>query len=368
MDRKVTPLLSASLGLILASITGAASAKNPNWDVTGSAVFIHQTATKSDAQSESTASGDLYVEHTADAGKWLVHLEASTTPKAQGVSALYPESNGDAGSALDGNSNGRFQLSELYYTRTLVKNQEISAGLIDISGLFEQSSIASDEGIDFIASPFTANPTIEFPDYTLGVVYKAQLADKLTFRSALASSNGLADNPQRSYSQLLTLASDNKGVFGIVSASWRHQGWLVRAGTWINTADHQRLDMTANNEKNYGGYLLAEHKRGRHTANFRIGAANSDTSRGATFTSLNYQYEWDKLTVGASAGRTFLSAKEPDNRLSDTDHYEVFLRYTLKQGLLLTGNAQHIIDSNFGDRTNNHNGTIFGVRLTWLYD
>ena len=303
-------------------------------------MLIHQTTNEDDAASESSASGDVMITRRLGAGEWLAHMEASSSPKSNGISSVYPEFNEDAGSALDKNNNGRIQLSELYYTHSFRDRQNISVGLIDLSGLFDQSQIASDETTQFLGSSFARNITIEFPDYTLGIVHNTKLSSNLEWRSAIASSNGLADNSERSYAELTRVSADGKGVFGITSASWQGKEWLFRAGVWLNTASHQSLDMRSEDLTNYGAYALAEYARGQHAANVRVGAANADTSQAAQFASIAYRYEWNKLTTGVAFGRTFSSSKQPDSTRGDTNHYELFLRYNLTPSLQLTGDVQ----------------------------
>ncbi|SMQ58848.1 Carbohydrate-selective porin, OprB family [Pseudidiomarina planktonica] len=350
------PLIKAIFGIVLATAAGHAVAGSADWNLNGNAVLIHQSTNEINAETEFSASGDLVITRQLGSGEWLAHVEASSAPTSDGVSSVYPEVNEDAGSALDKNNNGRIQLSELYYTHSFRNRQSVSLGLIDLSGLFDQSQIASDETTQFLGSSFARNITIEFPDYTLGVVHNSKLSSNLEWRSAIASSNGLADNPERSYSELARLSADGKGMFGITSASWQANEWLFRAGAWLNTADHQSLDMTEDGLTNYGAYALAEYARGQHAVNVRVGAANADTSQAAKFASIAYRYQWDKLTTGVAFGRTFESSKLPGSTRSDTNHYELFLRYNLMPSLQLTGDVQRF-----------QSATVMGVRLTWLY-
>lgn len=357
------------LAMLIFCISGESFAASSPWEIAGNLVVTHQTTNELHIQNETAGSADLVVQRQYGSGNWLMHIEASSTPKSNGVSAILPEANADVGSALDEDSDGRLQLSELYYTHYFNNERTLSAGLLDVSGFFEQSRIASDETTQFLGAFFTGNPTIEFPDYTLGVVYEAGLSHDVVLRAALASSNGLADNPERSYSQLLSV-DDGEGMLAITSASWEAKSWLFRAGAWINTAEHQTLDMTSNNKNNYGAYMLAGYTQGRHSANIRLGAANRDVSQAVAFASAAYRYEHGPYTAGAGIGRAFLSSQEPSTALDDTVQYELFLRYTLRQDLFLTGDVQRISNSNYGALPENLNQstTVHGVRLTWLYE
>lgn len=200
-------------------------------------------------------------------------------------------------------------------------------------------------------------------------MYEAGLSHDVVLRAALASSDGLADNPERSYSQLLTVERGD-GVFGIASASWEAENWLFRAGVWLNTADDQTLDITSETKQNYGAYTLAGFTQGQHSVNLRLGVANPDVSQAATFASAAYRYQRGRYTAGAAIGRAFLSSQEPSTALDDTDQYELFLRYTMREGLFLTANLQRINNSNYGALPENRDRhtTVYGVRLTWLIE
>lgn len=368
-NRKFTKLKKNIFATLLAGTAGVSFAETTPWNAAGNIVVTHQTTNESHIQDETASSADLVVQRQNGSGSWLAHIEASSTPRSNGVSAILPEANADVGSALDEDSDGRIQLSELYYTHSFNGDQTLSAGYLDVSGFFEQSRIASDETTQFLGAFFTGNPTIEFPDYTLGLVYETGLANDVVLRTALASSNGLADNPERSYSQLLSV-DDDEGVFAITSASWEAKRWLLRAGAWLHTADHQTLDMTDNGQDNYGAYMLAGYTQGRHSANIRLGVANPDVSQAVAFASVGYRYEHGPYTAGAGIGRAVLSSQEPSTALDDTDQYELILRYTLRQGLFLSGHVERIRNSNFGalPENRNQNATVYGARLTWLYE
>ena len=238
-----------------------------------------------------------------------------------------------------------------------------------MSALFEQSRIASDENTQFLGAFFVANPTIEFPDYTLGVVYEGALSQDLVLRAAVTSSKGLADNPARSYSQLLSV-DDREGSFAIASASWEDERWLLRAGIWLNASDHRTLDGSRRDKDNYGAYVLAGYERGRHAANLRYGAANRNVSRGARFASLAYRYQSGPVAIGAGIARAFLSPEEPLQPLDDTDQTEVYLRYAVTESVFVTADVQLISNSNYGAAADirNEDTVVAGIRLTWLYE
>ncbi|RUO75376.1 hypothetical protein CWI81_10410 [Idiomarina seosinensis] len=366
LNMKFPKLLLATNCLLL---SGYAYANGSPVDISTSGVLIYQTSNNSAVADEFSASGDIVLQKGYTAGGWLVHIEGSSSLEPDEVSAAYPEANGDAGSALDSKNQGRIQLSELYYSHYFFNQQKLSVGLIDISGLFEQSRIASDETTQFLGASFTANPTIAFPDYTLGAVYENQLSNGIQVAAAIASSNGIADNPSRSYSQLLSLDDKGKGIFSVVSASWQQQGWLIRAGAWINSSDYVTFDATNENASNYGVYSLAGYQLNNHAINFRFGVANPNVSLAQTFTSGSYSYDATSYALGVGIGWTQASSEYAEKVLKDMTHFDAYAQYRLSQNLIVTTDIQRIMNSGFAlyDSLSSHDATILGLRLTWLY-
>ncbi len=361
---------TALLTIIVTTFSFTSSATTSNWSTSASAVLTHQRAQQTDIKNETELSADFLINRKSGNGEWIGHIEGVTTPSNDGVSSILIEVNGDVGSALNRNNQGRIQLSELYYTHQFQSQQILSVGLLDLSGFFEQSRIASDENTQFLGASFTGNPTIEFPDYSLGIVYEHVIENGLTLRAAMASSNGLADNTDRSYSQLLSVNTDSKGIVAIASASWKSRSWLFRLGAWTNTADHLHLANDDENLNNYGVYILSGFKQGRHGVNFRLGVANPNVSQAAQFTSMSYQYEREKMVVGVGVAKAILSSREVNLALQDSIHYESYIRFSLTPSFFLTADAQYIKNSGFGllKVTQDTGITVLGVRLSYLFE
>ncbi|MCC5451088.1 hypothetical protein LMJ53_04975 [Rheinheimera sp. UJ51] len=367
--RSMVTLISAFIALT-PLITQASS-----WDFSGGVVLTHQQTDEQQVANETAASADLLLTKQQLSGSWIIHLEASSSPNTAGISRALPEANNDVGSALDKNDNGRLQLSELYYQHQFNDQQSLSAGLIDISGIFEQSRIASDEATQFLGRYFSANPVIAFPDYSLGVVYEQQVSSAIKWRTALASSNGLADNDGRSYAQLFSVDEQDKGLFAISSISWKQQAYLFRLGAWANTAAQARLDDPNKDQANYGLYMLAGYEVGQHAWNLRLGAANSHVSAAAAFTSLSYQYRQGAYILGLGMARAYASSQQPEFTAKvipprqDTQQYEAYLRYAITPDLLITGVVQAIVNSDFtaAEDQSNRVSQVYGARLTWLF-
>lgn len=339
------------------------------WDVTGGIVAIHQGTKKANIKPQNSASIDFILDRPLVGGDVVIHFEGATTPKDESVATYIPESNSDSGTALDKDNQGRFQLSQLYYTYTFASESTLTAGLVDLTGFFEQSRIASDEVTQFLGTFFTSNPTIDFPDYTLGAIYEQTIYSNVVLRSAIASAKGLADNNTRSYSQLLSLDDTENGLFAIASATYNYENFYIRAGIWTNKADHTSVRGDADQLDNYGVYSIAGYEYEDHALNMRIGHARENVNRGSDFVALSYQYLHNAYLFGIGAGEVFLSPKQIDKNLGDTTQYELYVRYEPAEKIYITFDFQTIYNSNFGEIPDLRNKytSLYGVRLSYLF-
>lgn len=340
-----------------------------SWDVTGGIVAIHQGTDTANIKPQNSASIDFILDRPLARGDVVVHFEGATTPKDGSVATYIPESNSDSGTALDQDNEGRFQLSQLYYTYTFESESTLSAGLVDITSFFEQSRIASDEATQFLGTFFTSNPTIDFPDYTLGAVYEQTIYSDIVLRSAIASAKGLADNNTRSYSQLLSLNDNEDGIFAIASATYNYENFYIRAGIWTNTANHSSVTGSAEELDNYGLYSITGYKYGDHSLNLRIGHARESVNRGSDFMALSYQYLHGAYLFGIGAGEIFLSPKQLNTNLGNTEQYELYMRYEPVEKIYITFDFQSVYNSDFGElaQLRNKYVNLYGIRLSYLF-
>lgn len=362
-------MLKLSLSSLLLLISASNLLADFNWDVTGGIVAIHQGADRSAIKDQNSASIDFILDRPLGEGDLVVHFEGSTTPGESGVATLLPESNTDAGTALDDKNEGRFQLSQLYYTHTFEGDKTLTAGLVDLSSFFEQSRIASDEATQFLGTSFTSNPTIDFPDYTFGVIYEQTLFSQIVLRTAISSAKGIADNNARSYSQLLSLNENDDGIFAVASATHKYKEYYFRVGVWTNTADHSSVLGDTEQLDNYGFYSITGYKYEEHALNMRLGHARESVNRGSNFAALSYQYLSGPYLFGLGGARIFLSPQQLDSTLGDTVQYELYLRYEPVDKIYVTCDFQTIYNSDFGEQEELRNKAValYGLRLSYLF-
>ncbi len=301
-----------------------------------------------DPAGDQTFSADLYLQHQGRNGSWFVYVEGNSSLDTDAASTVLIETNADAGTALDPDRKGRIQISELNYRAGLGDGAFLTVGLLDPSGYLDRTRITNDENVQFLGASFVNNPTIAFPDYTLGMVYERPAAGlRPQVNAVLASSNGLADNPNLSYSQLLRLTDDDDGAFAAVGLGWPSDRQLVRIGAWINTRPHIALDGSRDDATNYGAYAVYGRSWNNHGLNLRLGLANDDLVEGSRFASLAYRFRWRNHGVGAGIARTFLSPRIDDPNREDSTQIELFGRFNISPTIHFTVSIQRLIHSGF---------------------
>ena len=318
--------------------------------------------------SDSRVDGDAFASFDFSAtipqgpGAWSLHLEANTDIRDDQVSGIIGEANADAGSAIDARGNGRVQVSELFYSLPAF-NGDISIGLIDATGTFDGSDVANDEGSQFVGSSFVNNPTIGFPDYTLGTIYSSQNTETKTgYSLTIMSSHGLGDNEHASYEELFHVSDDGKGVFIAGEYNWSLARSHWRAGIWTNTAKHDHLDGNGKTDDNYGVYVSTDIALGENNLNLRAGLANKDVSEASNFVAVSYQTNVLGNVTGFGLAHTGAS-----NELAgaeNTLHAEAYSRFDINDHLQITPNIQWIKNSGFDDSNSSFDDkiTIIGVR------
>lgn len=357
-------LLLAS-SLLLAAIPAQAEDKTAPLTLEGGLTAIFQSASDDRVKDEGSASMDL--EFALKKGPGAVHMavEASTTPRAAGVSGLIPEANGDSGSAVDGNGEGRFQVSQLYYEMPFIGGQ-LRGGLVDLPAWLDTSDIANDETTQFLNTDLKNNPTIEFPDYTLGLVLERGGAGAIPgFVVTVASSHGLGDNPNAAYSELFDVNDTGKGVFAVGELNWVIAHNVLRVGLWQSSADHANYDGVTLDDDASGIYLVLDSRTPWFNMNVRAGQADQEVMAAAQFVSLAFDRSFGKFHVGAGVARTGLSEDAPAG--GDRTSAELYGRYTVMDGLDVSASVQNIKNSQFDDTgtTVDESVNVFGLRVQY---
>jgi len=295
-----------------------------------------------------TLSVDLTFERMTERGRWFAYAEGNSSLNGRRASSLLPELNADAGTALDPDRRGRMQLSEFNYRWRLAEGAGLTLGYLDPSSYLDRSRITNDENLQFLGVSFVNNPTIEFPDYTLGVVYERPARGAVPqINAVVTSSNGLADNPNLSYSQLIQVTEGDKGTFAALGLGWSNAAGLVRVGTWINTRPHSSLNELEHGQNNYGIYTVFGREFGPHGLNLRLGLANDNVAQGERFAAAAYRWRIGMHAIGAGIAQAVLADDARRPGLDDLTQLEVFARLNLAPGMHLTLSLQRLKHSGF---------------------
>jgi hypothetical protein len=312
-------LLCGTFGCPNVSVSGV------SWE--GGVTAVYQNSDDSRAESELTASADIFATLEAARGDWLLYIEGSTTPKSNGVSAFYPTVNGDARSVLTENGAGGVQISEFNYTFRSENESTMMLGLIDPSAWLDRGRIANDENKQFLNGSFVNNATIEFPDYTLGAVYRAPSRGRRPeITMVVSGSDGITDLPDRSYQDLLDFNADGRGVFFGAGANWLAGASSWRFGAWVRTDDHAVAGGETEQEKNYGVYAVYGWESGDNALNLRAGLANPDVSVVRDFFAVAYQRKFRFGQFGIGLAHTIISSSFRAGERGHAFDSEVYFR------------------------------------------
>lgn len=353
--------------IALVSLLLLISSQGQALDFNGGFTVLGQSASDARIDNDITASVDLGMSWNRPNGRWYLYLEANNTPKNTGVATLLIESNADAGTALDKDRDGRLQISELNYQFKFSNDSLLTVGMLDASAYIDQSRITNDENIQFLGVSFVNNPSIEFPDYALGVVQEIKPQKNSMISLVVSSSNGLSDNTNVSYSQLVNIDEADKGFFLAAQYLIESGRTNLATGFWTHTAPHESLDGLSTNAKNYGYYAVAGWKQKKHALNARMSVANQEVMSAHIFGSLAYRYKSGDWVFAVGSSKIMLSDKAVQVDQDDTIQSEMYLRYELQSGLYLTGSLQHLINSGFDASNSDYDDRVYvsTVRLTY---
>jgi hypothetical protein len=275
----------------------------------GGITATHQRETNGD-RLDTGASGDFFLYLPVSRGEWMLHVESATSTSPDSLFSVYPESNSEAGTAQDSDGGSRLQISELYYRWTIDSGKELTLGEIDPSGYLDRSRIANDENSHFLGASFVNNPTIDFPDYALGLMYRLKRNESSPEITAiLSSSDGLADNPGRSYRELIDISDAGKAPFAGLGARWSIRNTRIGVGGWYRSDEHPDLTEPELTLHNYGLYGVNGWQDGNNGVNFRIGAARDADSPAQLFVGAAHAGVTRVGAVGIGVGKIYKSSR-----------------------------------------------------------
>ncbi|NND60958.1 MAG: hypothetical protein HKN49_11895 [Gammaproteobacteria bacterium] len=286
-------------------------------------------------------------------GQWRWYIEASSDIRSNSIAARLPESNADAGSAVDPDNDGRIQLSEFSYTHRYGADTQLTVGLIDPSSFVDRSRVANDENSQFLGASFVNNPLIQFPDYTLGI-----FGEHSGWRALLTGSNGLADNAGLSYTELLAVTDDERGLFINIEKVFELSDAQVAVGGWHNGAEIARHDGSGRNETNHGAYINADMSVGGLEVNTRAGVANRKVSLADRFLAVSIARRVGDIDVGLGTATWFAA----DDGMDNATQTELYAAIPAGGFVVVSPSIQYLSNSGMG-WSGLSSGWVFSLRL-----
>ncbi len=306
-------------------------------------------------EGELLASLDLVTTLPRGQGVWTLYVEGCATPPAKGIASRYPTVNADAGTAPDGEGNGRLQISEFHYTRAM-GNDSISIGLLNPAVFLDASEVANDETRQFLASALVNNPTIAFPDYTPGVAFHHEAGDRSPGMTLLLTrSTGLAENGG-SYSRLFSFGRGPREMFVATEFYWQPLPTTLRLGVWYRDRQVSEPATVAKE----GVYGLMESVVGRLRWSLRGGIAGWKNEMGDLFVGAA-----GELPVGGGTLGIGVVNSELHGERELLEQVECYWRAKLEESLQLSADIQWL-----SRRTRDGDSErllITGLRLAFLF-
>jgi len=284
-------------------------------------------------------------------GGWLYAegIDAASVGSAFGVNA---DAVGNQGPVV----------KELYYQGPVFSNSlTMMVGKIDFTGVFDATAYADDECTQFLNAAFVDNPTIPFPEYSLGIVLTYDLTDSWYIMGGIADAQ--ADRRETGFR---TTFHDEDYFFyaletGITPELNSANGALLgayRVGMWVDGQDKARFSNNKNYRDDTGFYvscdqmILKENDDAEDTQGLgifgRFGYANSDLNGMGNFWSIGLQYQGlferrddDVLGVGFAHG-TFSNLASSTYNDNHENALEFYYNTQVTPWLSLSPSIQYI--------------------------
>jgi len=247
------------------------------------------------------------------------------------VEGGWPDTDGIDGSSVgsyfgvnaDAIGNDGMLVKELYYQGPVLSdNLSLMIGKIDFTGVFDATAYADDECTQFLNAALVDDPTIPFPDYSLGVVLSYGLTDCWYLMGGVADAQ--ADGRETGFRTTFHdedyfLYIFETGVTPQLDSSKGPLPGAYRAGLWYDPQDKERFSDSTIRRDDTGFYLSCDQMLCKENDDpedsqglgvfGRYGWASSKVNEITNFWSLGLQYQGliegrddDVLGVGFAQG------------------------------------------------------------------
>jgi len=308
-------------------------------------------------------------------------------PDAEGIDA---SSVGSAfGVNADAIGNQGPVVKELYYQGPVFSDAlTIMAGKIDFTGVFDASAYADDECTQFLNAAFVDDPTIPFPDYSLGIVLNWDITDSWYLMGGVADAqaNGRETGFRTAfYDEDYFFYALETGITPQLNSSNGAMPGAYRVGMWVDGQDKARFSNSKNYRDDIGVYVSCDQMVYKENSNpedsqglgvfGRFGYANSDLNPIGNFWSIGLQYQGlldgrddDVLGIGFAQGIFSDYAGANDDADYTENHenaLEVYYSAQVTPWLSLSPSIQYI--SNTGGDETIKDAVVFGLRAQMTF-
>ena len=283
-------------------------------------ISTHRRAGRITGSYDVEASADLQRLLGFESGSLFLHLEGGW-PDTEGIDGVSVGSY--FGVNADAIGDRAILVKQLYYEGPIINdNLTLMIGKIDFTGVFDTSAYADDECSQFLNAAFVDDPTIPFPDYSLGAVLTYALTDSWYVMGGIADAD--ADDRETGFNT--TFDGDDYFLYifetGVTpqldSAKGPLQG-AYRVGFWADPRPKAHSDTTNTYRNDVGFYLSFDQMLAKENSDpedsqglgtfFRYGYADSRKNDLTNFWSVGFQYHGllegrddDILGVGFAQG------------------------------------------------------------------
>ena len=312
-------------------------------------------------------------------GGWSEGLDVSSIGSIFGVNA-------DAIGAGN-NPDQAINLSELYFEQSLFGDRLIiRMGKLDMTGGFECSgcpvafdgnAYANDETAQFLNGALVNNPTIPFPDYSLGAVVYAEPFDGVYVAAGVADAQG--DGRETGFNTAFHgtdyyIALFETGLAPVLAMPWGDLQGTYRVGMWYDPQPKERFSRGSIKRDDAGFYLSFDQQLWKENQSddqglglfARYGWADREVNEIGCFWSLGGQYQGliptrDDDVLGAGFAQGIISDYIRDEDSASYEAaFEVYYNAQITGWLSLTPSVQFV--RNPGG-VSAHDATVIGLRL-----
>lgn len=322
-------------------------------------------------------SGSYDVELTADLerllgieGTLFIHGEGGWTD-SEGVDGTAVGSY--FGTNADAIGNRSLDIVELFYEAGLTDQLTLTAGKIDFTGFFDAGAYANDEATQFLNGALVNNPTIPFPDYSLGLIAAYRLSENWYLMGGVADAQ--ADGRETGFRT--TFHGEDYFFYvletGVTAISESGLEGVYRLGLWNDPQPKGHSDATEESRDDVGFYVSADQMLTREGDDhqglgvfFRYGYADDDRNDMEHFYSFGAQYQGlldgrdnDVLGIGYASG-SFSDNASTTYTSNHEGVIEAYYSVAVSEMIFITPDVQYIVNPGGADTSD---AVLAGLRL-----